>query len=197
LDEGTIAGAGLVNLVDQSLDMKLTAVLSKEFSQRVGGQNIGGFMNTALANNQGELVIPLQVSGTFMQPRFAPDLEQVAQMKLQNLVPSLKNPGQLNSGILGNILGGEKNGEARGIGGILGTLGGRKKQQQQQNQPGVGEPAQQPTQPQGQQATEEQKNEDPLGSLLDRALGRKKKPQQPQQQPQQQEQQQQEQKPPQ
>src|SRR5207248_3554033 len=58
IDGGTLAAAGLVNLADQSLNMHVTAVLSKALSQQVGGSQIGGFMNTALANNQGELVLP-------------------------------------------------------------------------------------------------------------------------------------------
>jgi len=88
LDTGTISGAGTVNLVSQALDMKMTAVLSKEISQSVGGSGIGGYLNTALANRQGELVMPVLVSGTVQHPKFAPDAAQIAKLKLQNLLPT-------------------------------------------------------------------------------------------------------------
>jgi len=91
--------------VDQSLNLRVTAVLSKSFSADVGGTGIGGFMTTALANRNGELVVPLRVTGTFEKPRFAPDLEKIARMKLENLVPSLSSPG--------------------GLADILGALGGK------------------------------------------------------------------------
>ena len=61
-------------------------------------------MNTALANNKGELVIPVLVTGTFQDPSFAPDLQQVAQMKLQNLVPGIDNPAGLTNRLFGEIL---------------------------------------------------------------------------------------------
>jgi len=53
LDIGNVGAAGDANLADESLDLRLTAVLSQSVSQKVGGNNIGGFMQTALANNQG------------------------------------------------------------------------------------------------------------------------------------------------
>ena len=104
---GTVAAQGVVDLAHQRLNLRLTAALSQAFSQSVGGTNIGGFLNTALANNQGELVIPVLVTGTFRQPTFAPDLESVAQMKLQNLVPSVNDPSGLTNGILGQIFRGK------------------------------------------------------------------------------------------
>ena len=54
---------GAANLADQTLNMHVMAVLSKEFSQRVGGTNVGGYLQTALANKNGELVIPVIVTG--------------------------------------------------------------------------------------------------------------------------------------
>ena len=103
----SIAADGVADLAQQKLNLHLTAVLSQPFSQTVGGTNIGGFLNTALANNKGELVIPVLVTGTFQEPMFAPDLQKVAQMKLQNLVPGLDNPAGLTNGILGQILRGK------------------------------------------------------------------------------------------
>ena len=87
--------------------MRVTAVLSQATSQTVGGQNIGGFMKTALANNQGQLVIPALVTGTFSNPRFAPDIQQLTQMKLKGLIPNLDNPASL-AGTLQNLLGGAR-----------------------------------------------------------------------------------------
>ena len=107
IDAGSVAAQGTVDLGREALNLHLTVVLSQGLSQTVGGSQIGGFLNTALANNKGELVIPVLVSGTFHQPVFAPDLEGVAQMKLKNLVPNLDNPAALTEGILGQILRGK------------------------------------------------------------------------------------------
>jgi len=115
LDIGNVGAVGTANLASQTLNMQVNAVLSKAFSQQVGSAGIGSFMNTALANSQGELVIPATVTGTFQNPRFAPDVQKMAQMKLKGLIPTGNNP----------------------LGGILGGLTGQKGQQpaagQQQN----------------------------------------------------------------
>ena len=181
LGVGTVAAAGLMSLVDNSVNMKVTAVLNKAYSQQVGGNNIGGYMQTALANNRGELVLPVLVTGTLQNPKIAPDLQTIAQMKLQNLVPTLSNPGALG-GIVSGIMGGNKNQQGNGnqqspLGGILGALGGKQPQQQQQpaqgNQPNA-------------QRTEQQQQQNPgdaIGNALGQLLGNKKKKQQPQQQP--------------
>jgi uncharacterized protein involved in outer membrane biogenesis len=107
MDAGSLAAAGLIDLAHEKLDLHLTAVLSQQYSQTVGGTGIGGFLNTALANTKGELVIPVLVTGTFRQPIFTPDVEKLAQMKLQNLVPGVENPAGLTNGILGQILRGK------------------------------------------------------------------------------------------
>jgi hypothetical protein len=65
-------------------------------------------MQTALANNQGELVVPALVTGTFSNPHFAPDVQQIAQMKVKGLIPNLSNPSSM-TGTLQNLLGGAKN----------------------------------------------------------------------------------------
>ena len=158
IDGGTLAATGLVNLADHSLNMKMTAVLNKELSQQVGGNQVGGFMNTALANNQGELVLPVLVTGTFQHPQVVPDVQQIAQMKLQNMLPTSKNPGQLTTGILGKVMGGQgapapqaggngtrgngtqgngtQGGTQGAINGVLGALGvGQQKQQPAQQAP--------------------------------------------------------------
>jgi len=182
IDGGTMAATGLVNLADQSLNLKVTAVLNKVLSQKVGGNQIGGFMNTALANNQGELVVPVIVTGTFQHPQVAPDVQQIAQMKLQNLLPTSKNPGQLTNGILGKVLGGQDgaaanpnggNGTQGAINGILGALGGKQQPPPQQ------QPAQAQPQPQGSTAAPTptpESAQDAVGGLLGQVLNRKKKP---------------------
>jgi len=99
LDIGNVGGVGTANLASQTLNMEVNAVLSKAFSQQVSSAGVGSFMNSALANSQGELVIPATVTGTFQNPRFAPDVQKMAQMKLKGLIPSGDNP-------LGSLLGG-------------------------------------------------------------------------------------------
>ncbi|HET9304802.1 MAG TPA: AsmA family protein [Candidatus Sulfotelmatobacter sp.] len=112
LDMGNIGLVGTASLVTEALNMHATAVISQNVSQKVGGQSVGGFMKTALANNQGELVIPALVTGTFSKPKFEPDVQQMAQMKLKGLIPNINNPASV-AGTLQNLLGGPKNpGEA-------------------------------------------------------------------------------------
>lgn len=174
-----LAGNGTINLVNNALNMHVTAVMAKDFSQKVGGTNIGGFMQTALANNKGELVIPVIVTGTMDHPTFAPDVQAIAQMKLQNLVPSFGNPGSAASGILGAVLGGKNqnsgtaNQPQNGLGGIIGAIAGKQQQQTQQ----------QPDQNQAQQQKQQQPA-NPLGDLLNQVMQGKKKKQQQQPPPQ-------------
>jgi AsmA protein len=103
LGGGTLSAAGDMGLVDQSLKLKVTTVLGKDFAQKNIPGQIGGLLTTALANQQGELVVPMLVSGTFAQPRFAPDAQQVATMKLRGLLPTANNPGALTSGLKGIV----------------------------------------------------------------------------------------------
>src|SRR5581483_8295040 len=146
LDIGNVGINGTANLVDQSLNLHVMAVLSQQFTQKLGGgSGVGGYMQTALANNQGELVIPAIVTGTFDHPKFAPDLQQVAQMKLKGLMPNFSNPSQGVAGLIDGLLG-QKNANQQGgqqqptqanpqqdIQGaaqqVLGGLFGKKKQQ--------------------------------------------------------------------
>jgi AsmA protein len=145
-DIGSIAGVGTADLVDQTLNLHLTAVLSQAFSQQVGGTAIGGYMKTALANNQGELAIPVVVTGTFQKPKFMPDVQQMAQMRLKGLIPNSNNPGAGVAGLLGGLLGQKganaapaqgqpqqaqpgQNPQQEAVEQILGIFGGKKKQQ--------------------------------------------------------------------
>lgn len=122
LDAGSLSAKGSVNLVNEALDMHMTAVLASGISKTVGGTGIGGFLNTALANNQGELVLPVIVTGTLAHPVLAPDVQQLAQMKLKHLLPTAGNPSQMTSGVVGSVLGG-----------VLGQKNQNQNQKQQQN----------------------------------------------------------------
>jgi uncharacterized protein involved in outer membrane biogenesis len=102
-DDATIAGSGSINLVNQAMNLRLTAVLSREFSEFAGGTRVGGIMSTVLANQRGELVVPMLVTGTMRQPQFAPDVQRIAEMKLRNLVPDIRNPQKLSSAIEGIV----------------------------------------------------------------------------------------------
>ena len=176
IEGGSLGATGAVNLVNNALNLHLTAVMSKWFSNKVGGTNIGGFMNTALANQNGELVIPVLVTGTFQRPIVAPDVQKVAQMKLQHMLPTTANPALGQA--VGALLGG-KSGQKPNLGNILGAVAG---QQQPQQQPAAA--GQKPAQPQPGQAQNQQQQPkaNPLGDVLNQVFGGKK--QQQQQQPQ-------------
>jgi uncharacterized protein involved in outer membrane biogenesis len=140
LDVGSLAGTGTISLVNQDLNMHVTAVLNNGFSQSVGGTRVGGYLDTALANNNGELVLPVIIAGNMSHPVVTPDVQQVAQMKLKNLLPTA-----------GGLLGGKGSNNVGGI--VRGLLGGGQQQSQ------TGEPAQQKN-PQN----------NPLGNALDQLL---------------------------
>src|SRR5580693_2903399 len=129
LDIGNVGTTGTANLVSQTLNMQLTAVLSKAFSQQAGGTAVGGYMNTALANNQGELVIPANVGGTFQNPVITPDVQKIAQMKLKGLMPTADNPLGAASSFLGGAAGqkGQPAGQQNPVNQIMGILGTKKK----------------------------------------------------------------------
>ena len=148
LDVGTMAATGTINLVNEALGLHLTAVLDKAFSQSAGGTNVGGYLNTVLGNKNGELVLPVIITGTMSHPVVAPDMAKIAQMKLNNILPSA-------AGLIGG---------KGGAGGILGTLLGGGQAQQGQQQPQPGKQA---------QPSPQQQLQDALGGLLG---GSKKKP---------------------
>ena len=166
IDGGTLGAEGAVDLVTEALNMRLNAVLGKDLSQKVGGTGVGGYLNTALANRNGELVIPVIVTGTVNKPLIAPDVQKLAQMKLNNLLPTSGNPGALTSGLSG-LLGG-KGGQQQsgGVQGLLGALGGQQQQQQQ------------PQSDQGQQGKaqqqQQQQPQNPVNDIIG-LFGKKKK----------------------
>ena len=81
---GSLTASGTVHLVEELLAMKIVTTLNKDTSASAGGTQIGGFLATALANSKGELILPINASGTFSKPRFAPDAERMAKMKLES-----------------------------------------------------------------------------------------------------------------
>ena len=105
-DAGTMAATGTISLVDQGLNLKATVVLSKTSSQQVGGSGIGGLMSTAMENKNGEIVMPVLISGTIPSPKVSPDTSEMAKMRMNNLLPSFSNPGQLVQGAMGKLGGG-------------------------------------------------------------------------------------------
>jgi hypothetical protein len=105
LNEGTLAAVGRSNLADESLDLRGTAVISKAVSDKAGGTGVTGYLKTALANDKGELVIPVMISGTFSKPIFAPDSQALLKMQRDRLLPGLDNPASALSGLLGGLTG--------------------------------------------------------------------------------------------
>jgi AsmA protein len=106
MTEGSLSANGSLNLVTEAIDMHMNAVLANTTSKAVGGTSVGGFLNTALSNNQGELVLPVLVTGSMAHPVFAPDVQAIAKMKLSHLLPTSNNPSALANGLLGSVLGG-------------------------------------------------------------------------------------------
>jgi len=136
LGVGNLAAAGTADLTAETLNMKLSTVFSKEFSDKVGSSRVGGYMKTALSNEAGELVVPAIVTGSFKQPKFSPDLQAFAQLQKQRLLPSLQNPAGALSGLLRGLPSKTEEGtqeqqpgqKANTVKGILGgLLGGKKK----------------------------------------------------------------------
>jgi AsmA protein len=105
LDLGVAAVRGTADLADQTLNLRINAVVSEGVSRQVGGTAVGGYLRTALANEQGELVVPILVTGTFEQPRVSPDAQSVAEMRLRGLLPTSSDPARAVAGILGDLLG--------------------------------------------------------------------------------------------
>lgn len=143
IDGGTVAAKGSIDLSAQTLNMQVVAVLSKDFSDSVGGNQIGGYLATALANNKGELVMPVLITGTLAAPKVSPDMKTIAKMKLDNLLPALGKDGNLTGSILDAVIGKKQPAQGQGQPGqpkksggqqvlqdILGALGGKSGQTQ-------------------------------------------------------------------
>jgi len=112
LDSGTVQMSGTMNLVNESLNLKMVTTLGKSYTEQVGGSRVGGYLTAAVLNSRGEMVIPALVTGSFSAPRVAPDAAAMAKLKLQQVIPGLTKPGALNEG----------------VGGLLDLLKGKKKE---------------------------------------------------------------------
>jgi uncharacterized protein involved in outer membrane biogenesis len=182
IDGGTLSANGLVNLATQTLDMQMTAVLSKDYSQSVGGTGVGGYLTTALANKNGELVMPVLLSGSLTSPKVVPDVKTIARMKLENVVPSV-------GGILQSITGKNQPGNSgqSPMQGILDALKGKQSSNTDQNNNGqkaapVPESDQMPDpskpktdQPKADQQNQQQQQANPLGDLVNQIVNKNKK----------------------
>jgi hypothetical protein len=105
LDIGNVGATGTADLASQELNLAVNAVLTKAFSQQMGGAGVGSFINSTLSNSQGKLFVPATVTGTFQNPIFMPDLQKMAQMRLKGLIPTGDNPLGGASSLLGGIMG--------------------------------------------------------------------------------------------
>lgn len=124
-DSGSLAGKGVINLVDQTLNMRVTTVLAKAISDQFGGNKIAGILTSALQNSKGEIVIPSLVSGTAIKPIFSPDAKEIARMRVEGLMPTAKDPASMVKGVSGAIDAGRQG----NVQGILDSISGRKKQE--------------------------------------------------------------------
>lgn len=112
LDSGSVQVGGTMNLVNETLNLRMVTTLGKAYTEQVGGSRVGGYLTAAVLNSRGEMVIPALVTGTFSAPRVAPDAAAMAKLKLQQVIPGLTRPGALNEG----------------VGGLLDMLKGKKKE---------------------------------------------------------------------
>ena len=88
---GSLGAAGTLNLLDEKMNMKLMTTLDRDISKSAGGTQIGGFLSTALANEKGELILPLLATGLLSKPHLVPDGERIAKMKLQSATGAIKS----------------------------------------------------------------------------------------------------------
>lgn len=115
LDNATVTMAGLMNLVDQSLNLKLRTLLNRKLAEEVGGSRIGGYLTAAVGGPNGDMTIPSLVTGTFLKPRFAPDTAAMARLKVQS---ATKDPGAVVEAIKGK----------EGMQGLINIFKGKKKE---------------------------------------------------------------------
>ncbi len=79
----TLVASGGLSLDDQ-MDLEGTAVFSPEASQRLAGRGvIGALAGNFLTDEQGRVVIPFVVGGSFRELQFRPDLGRLGKMKLR------------------------------------------------------------------------------------------------------------------
>jgi hypothetical protein len=131
LNIGNVAAAGLINLQSETLNLRATAVLTKAASKQAMGSGPAGIMAAIVMNPRGELVVPGIITGTFDNPKFQPDKEQLALARLRGIFPTADNPAGLIGTLLG--VGHDNSGEsgpslnpAKGIKNVFGRVFGKK-----------------------------------------------------------------------
>ncbi len=82
---GKLTGEGTLGLVDQKINLHITTVMGKEFTAKAGESALGGIIGSIFSSPQGQIVIPSIVTGTFSQPRFAPDPERAGRLKVEGM----------------------------------------------------------------------------------------------------------------
>jgi AsmA protein len=97
LDSGSLTASGSVNLVNQDLNMHVTATLA---GQTAGG----GILGAVLANNKGELVVPVIVTGNTAHMTFTPDVEAMAKQRLGGILGQKQNPDAKQQNPINSIL---------------------------------------------------------------------------------------------
>jgi AsmA protein len=128
---GEVALVGTADLAEETLDLRLAAVMSQAFSDQVRTSGVGRGLETAFTNTAGELVLPVRVTGAFADPRFTPDAEALARMQLER---AMDNPSGFLDALLGrgptasddgaSNVDSPESGTAGAIRGILGGLFG-------------------------------------------------------------------------
>jgi uncharacterized protein involved in outer membrane biogenesis len=89
LSIGSLTGNGTANLAADDLNLKVAAVFTKAFSEKLGSTRAGGVLNTTLRNSAGEIVVPALMTGSLRSPKFAPDYKALAQMQKDRVLPGV------------------------------------------------------------------------------------------------------------
>lgn len=78
---GQLTGEGTFGLADQTLNLRLSTLLGREVTAGIAPGRLGGILGSILAGPQGQIAIPTIVTGTFAQPRLAPDPDRFRMKK--------------------------------------------------------------------------------------------------------------------
>lgn len=90
LDRAAAKFSGRMNLIDQSLDLRLLTTMNKQLSAELAKTAVGNLLAAAIASPSGELMMPSLVRGTFAKPVITPDAGAVAKLQQERLKSGLK-----------------------------------------------------------------------------------------------------------
>jgi hypothetical protein len=90
LDRALAKCSGKMNLVDQSLDLRLLTTMNKQLSEELAKTAVGNLLAAAIASPSGELMMPSLVRGTIAKPVITPDAGAVARLQQERLKSGLK-----------------------------------------------------------------------------------------------------------